>query len=350
MLWNITISEGEELHIKNIIKEDYIKKYDESNFDDDWKIYLGLPEFDAMGSIYHLNGELKSEFIWFSKSVHYIMRLVATYHINQALKALKYDTTNDENLASDGKTNIGSFWRIAKVWWGDKLDNSTLTEYGDGRFVPLPRIATFPITYKTLYIDEVSFTNEEVITTDKEEYTIRETTRGGHNIFLFVSTIWNEELYIEREVGQTKYDLLQKINQNKEIKLIRDQEIVVKTIHQEFLTSVCSHHFLPYFVWTNPESKIIIAYKPYDRLLGISKLTRVIQTIMNTPSLQEGITEKAYEALKEVCNTNDIFVGFYNLVHTCEATRWSTKSTSTTTEKAGWVFKDEILRWNIFRS
>lgn len=341
MDYNIKVTNSEAEQIKNIIKADYIKKQDESTFEENYKTFLQIPEFPAMGSIYDEEGKLKKEYKGFNKWVHLIMRLVAQYHINQAMKALKFDTVNDVNLATDGDSNIGTPGRIAKVWWGDKLDNSVFSEYGDGRFVPTPRLAIFPvdsiiITGKAKKAWEL----ETFITKDGNEYIVTTEVKWITPVFKF----------IESDTGRIYFTDKQDITGDKvTLELFPDQEIVVKSITQPGLASTCSHHFLPFFI-NGKGSGIIIAYKPYKYLLGISKLTRIVEFCLNRPSLQEESTNLIFKEISKAAGTQDVFVGMMKIIHTCEFTRGASKETTTTTEKAGGCFKNEILRKNIIDS
>lgn len=341
MKYDIQVTQSEQDHIKNIIKDDYIKKYDESSFEKNYQTYLQMPEFSAMWSIYDSNNQLKPEYKDFNKGVHYIMRLVAQYHINQAMKAIKYDTLNDVNLSTDGWSNIGTPGRIAKVWAGDKLDNSTFSEFGDGRFVPSPRLAIFPVES----VKKQGVFNKELktfIVSPLEEYKVDYQLKWTTKVLKFT----------DGDTGQVYFADLFMLESDKqvEIEMFPDQEIVVKTIHNAGIGSTCSHHFLPFFITWDEDSRIVIAYKPYKYLLGISKITRVLEYCLNRPSLQEGSTELIHTLISEAVGTKDVFVGLHNLVHTCEFTRGSKKETTTTTEKAEGCFKDEDLRNNILRS
>lgn len=346
MDYSIKVTSSEQEHIKSIIKKDYLKKFDESTFEQNYETYLNMPEFSAMWSIYDENNNLKEEYKWFNKSVHFIMRLIAQYHINQALKAWKFDTSNDVNLSTDWGSNIGTAWRISKVWLGDKLDNSTFSEFGDWRFVPAPRLAVFPVDTKLIvgtFSDEgTNNTQVWVIKTEEDEYVVKKFLKWNVKVYELISQETNKKFYIDR----VDFDTSKKeIN----INVFPEQEIVVKTIQNPGLGSVCSHHGLPYFLTDSPDSRIVIAYKPYKYLLWISKLTRIVEFSMNRFSLQEGITDIIHKQISKASGTEDVLVGLENLVHSCEFTRWSKKATTTTTEKAEGCFKDEVLRNNVLR-
>lgn len=343
MIWTISVSSSEKSHIKETIKIDYVKKFSEDTFEENYATYLKMPEFQAMWSIYNDNNQLKEEYKEFNKGVHFIMRLVAWYHINQAMKALKYDTTNDVNLASDGGSNIGSFWRVAKVWGWDKLDNSTFSEFGDGRFVPAPRLAVFPVE---------SFKKKGHFSKDLKTFAVMKEEWFGYESVDEIYTVGYELKWVTKVLKFTDEDTAQVFfadltnmnpDENIEIEMFPEQEIVKKEINQNGLGSTCSHHFLPYFI-NGQDSKIVIAYKPYKYLLGISKISRLVEFVLNRPSLQEGSTDMIFKEISRASGNQDVFVSMLNIVHSCEFTRWAKKETNTTTEKAGGCFRDETLR------
>lgn len=68
----------------------------------------------------------------------------------------------------------------------------------------------------------------------------------------------------------------------KEMVLLRNIEFV----------SICSHHFLPFHGTAD------IAYYPSDKLLGISKLARVLDHFAARPQLQERLAKQVVEGLQ----------------------------------------------------
>jgi len=57
--------------------------------------------------------------------------------------------------------------------------------------------------------------------------------------------------------------------------------------------SICAHHFLPFFGAAH------VAYVPGERLVGLSKLARVIDYYARRPQLQEDLTEEVAALLDE---------------------------------------------------
>jgi GTP cyclohydrolase IA len=256
-------------HVKDSIKTLFHLKFPDSDFDLSWESYKNINCFPAVGNVYDIDQEV-------NKETHYVMRLVASWHIENALKALKFDTKNDPNLKSDIETaNIGTAGRIAKIWGGNSLDSENIREYGDGRWTKPPRLAAFPAK--------------------------------------------------ENDKGRP----------------------VTVSIENPGIGSVCSHHFLPYGIQNNSNSKIVISYMPNEKLLGLSKIGRFVEWCLNRPSLQEEVTELIHDKIKEIAETDHVYVGLFNVVHTCEITRGAKQYSTTTTEDYSGIFDSAEMRRTI---
>jgi GTP cyclohydrolase I len=57
--------------------------------------------------------------------------------------------------------------------------------------------------------------------------------------------------------------------------------------------SICAHHFLPFF------GTVHLAYVPGERLVGLSKLARVVDFYARRPQIQEDLTEQVASLLEE---------------------------------------------------
>ena len=111
------------------------------------------------------------------------------------------------------------------------------------------------------------------------------------------------------------------------------------------LTSNCSHHFLPFSTIFREDSYAIISYIPGDKVLGISKLQRVVDWVSQRFFLQEDLTRMIYEEVSKSAETEDVFVKLFNLQHTCESTRGSkSPDGSFTSEYFGGKYKKTKLR------
>lgn len=68
------------------------------------------------------------------------------------------------------------------------------------------------------------------------------------------------------------------------------------------VNSLCEHHFVPII------GTATIAYIPKGRIIGLSKLNRVVEFFCRRPQVQERLMEQIYHALSYILNTKDIAV------------------------------------------
>lgn len=85
----------------------------------------------------------------------------------------------------------------------------------------------------------------------------------------------------------------------------------------------CSHHFLPFSTLFGEDSYAIVSYIPDRFVLGISKLQRLTDYVCRRFWLQEDLTKALYDEISKAAQTPDVFVGLYNIKHTCEWLRGS---------------------------
>ena len=91
--------------------------------------------------------------------------------------------------------------------------------------------------------------------------------------------------------------------------------------------SICEHHLLP-FVGTAH-----IGYIPGDRVVGLGKLPRVVETLASRPQLQERLTEEIAEALERGLAPRGVVV-VLDAVHGCVSARGVRQSRSSTVTMA----------------
>ena len=110
------------------------------------------------------------------------------------------------------------------------------------------------------------------------------------------------------------------------------------------IDSMCSHHFMP-FMDLDANAYAIIAYKPTDKLLGISKLQRIVNWYGRRPQLQEQLTYQIYKHVCDTIGSKDVMVSFHNITHTCESLRGvESECGRTSTMQFGGCFNDGSLR------
>lgn len=80
------------------------------------------------------------------------------------------------------------------------------------------------------------------------------------------------------------------------------------------LQSTCEHHFQPIFGVAH------VAYIPNGRVVGLSKLNRVVDFFARRPQVQERLTMQVAEELKNVLKTDDVAV-YIDARHMCVQAR-----------------------------
>ena len=109
-----------------------------------------------------------------------------------------------------------------------------------------------------------------------------------------------------------------------------NQMLVEKNIT---LYSNCEHHFVPII------GKAHIAYVSSGKVIGLSKLNRIVQYYSQRPQVQERLTIQIANELKGVLNTDDVAV-VIDAVHLCVSSRGiKDVSSSTITAEYGGVFQ-----------
>ena len=89
------------------------------------------------------------------------------------------------------------------------------------------------------------------------------------------------------------------------------------------LRSVCEHHLLPFLGTAH------IAYVPRERIVGLGRLARVLDTVAARPQLQERLTEEVAEAISEGLDALGVLV-VVDAVHGCVTARAGRQSRSST--------------------
>lgn len=92
--------------------------------------------------------------------------------------------------------------------------------------------------------------------------------------------------------------------------------------------SLCEHHMLPFW------GKISIAYLPAEKILGLSKLARVVEVFSRRLQVQERLTREVAEAITDLVNPRAVFVTC-QAQHMCMMMRGVRKVSSTTKTEFG---------------
>lgn len=66
--------------------------------------------------------------------------------------------------------------------------------------------------------------------------------------------------------------------------------------------SMCEHHLLPFI------GKAAVAYVPQERVLGLSKLARIVHDYARRPQVQERLTQQVHDAIRTATASEDVAV------------------------------------------
>ncbi len=103
-----------------------------------------------------------------------------------------------------------------------------------------------------------------------------------------------------------------------------DEMVLVKDIGFE---SMCEHHLLPFV------GKAHLAYLPNGKIVGLSKLGRVVEILARRPQVQERMTEELADLVMEELHAKGVGV-VIEAMHTCMTIRGVRKTNSLCTTSA----------------
>lgn len=102
--------------------------------------------------------------------------------------------------------------------------------------------------------------------------------------------------------------------------------------------SNCEHHFVPII------GKAHVAYISNGKVIGLSKLNRIVQYFAKRPQVQERLTIQIAEELKRVMETEDVAV-LIDAVHLCVSSRGVQDfNSATVTSSYSGAFNNEATR------
>lgn len=115
-----------------------------------------------------------------------------------------------------------------------------------------------------------------------------------------------------------------------ENKMKVDEMVKVKEIS---LISTCEHHFVTI------DGTAKVAYIPGDKIIGLSKINRIVRFFAQRPQVQERLTQQILVALQTLLETDDVAVSI-EATHYCVKSRGVMDASSATqTTALGGVFK-----------
>ena len=139
------------------------------------------------------------------------------------------------------------------------------------------------------------------------------------------------KMYVQEIFGGLDYRNFPKLTVI-ENKMQVDEMLKVRDID---LSSTCEHHFVTI------DGRATVAYIPRKKIIGLSKINRIVRFFAQRPQVQERLTEQVLLALQTLLETDDVAVNM-TAVHYCVKARgvMDTNSATTTTALGG-VFKTQ---------
>jgi GTP cyclohydrolase I len=126
-----------------------------------------------------------------------------------------------------------------------------------------------------------------------------------------------------------------------ENKMEYNEMVVERNINVQ---SNCEHHFVII------DGKATVAYVPKKKVLGLSKINRIVEYFSKRPQIQERLTEQIFHALCFILETDDVAV-MIDAQHYCVKSRGvEDVGSSTVTSKLGGGFKSDPSARNEFLS
>ncbi|MGB5325474.1 MAG: GTP cyclohydrolase I FolE [Pseudomonadales bacterium] len=114
---------------------------------------------------------------------------------------------------------------------------------------------------------------------------------------------------------------------------MRTEEMV--KVRDISLTSTCEHHFVTI------DGVARVAYIPGDKIIGLSKINRIVRFFAQRPQVQERLTRQILVALQTLLDTQDVAVSI-DAVHYCVKARGvRDESSRTETSALGGIFKSD---------
>lgn len=148
------------------------------------------------------------------------------------------------------------------------------------------------------------------------------------------------KMYVDEIMCGLNYDYFPKITtvENK----AGYQDLLVEKVTS---VSLCEHHLVYFGTAHNPDKLgCWVAYIPGKKVLGLSKINRLVEFFSRRPQIQERLVEQIAEAMKFICETDDVAVVMRGQ-HFCVLTRGVEDADSyTITSSLHGKFKEATLR------
>ncbi len=149
------------------------------------------------------------------------------------------------------------------------------------------------------------------------------------------------KMYVKELFSGLKLENFPKIT-TIENKMKCDEMVSVSSIR---VLSVCEHHFVTI------DGYATVAYIPKDKVLGLSKINRIVKYFARRPQVQERLVKQVADCLVQILGTENVAVHI-KAKHYCVISRGveDTESETTTTDLRGLFKKDSSVRSEFLRT
>lgn len=139
------------------------------------------------------------------------------------------------------------------------------------------------------------------------------------------------KMYVDEVFGGLNYRNFPRIALIENKMQVREM-VKVKDIS---FTSTCEHHFVTI------DGSATVAYIPQGKIIGLSKINRIVRFFAQRPQVQERLTQQILLALQTLLESKDVAVTM-EAVHYCVKSRGVMDMNSKTqTTALGGIFKDD---------
>lgn len=177
--------------------------------------------------------------------------------------------------------------------------------------------------YKVQKIEEHMFAIMELLGLDLTDDSLADTPKRVAKMYV------NELFYGMLPENFPKATTVQ--NKMGYVGMVREKNVAVK--------SACEHHFVVI------DGLATVAYIPKSKVLGLSKINRIVNYFSRRPQIQERLTEQIFHALCYILDTDDVAV-YIDAKHYCVSHRGAedVNSSTTTARLGGGFLSNQALR------
>lgn len=124
-----------------------------------------------------------------------------------------------------------------------------------------------------------------------------------------IAKMWCNEIFTD-----INYEDIHKLDEKMTFFDNEEDSHIPVTMTMKF-NSWCEHHLMPFF------GDITVTYIPGDKIIGLSKIPRIVEYFSQRPQLQERLGKEIAEYLQKITGSEWVRVEIFNTTHTCVSCR-----------------------------